>query len=70
MGPIGEFRLIPDPATFVILPYAPSSASMMCDMILADDTPWHACPRTFLKRMIQRLADHGMRDACRSCHRA
>ena len=61
MGPIGEFRLIPDPATFVILPYAPSSASMMCDMILADGTPWHACPRTFLKRMIQRLADHGMR---------
>jgi len=61
MGPIGEFRLIPDPHTFVILPYAPSSASMMCDMILYDGTPWQACPRTFLKRMMKRLADHGMR---------
>src|SRR5690242_12441517 len=61
MGPIGEFRLIPDPNTFVILPYALSSASMMCDMILYDGTPWQACPRTFLKRMMKRLADHGMR---------
>lgn len=61
MGPIGEFRLVPDPETFVILPYAPMSASMMCDMILTDGTPWHACPRTFLKRMIQRLSTHGMR---------
>ena len=61
MGPIGEFRLIPDPNTFVILPYAPSSGSMMCDMILLDGTPWQACPRTFLKRMVTRLAEHGMR---------
>src|SRR5437764_14164178 len=61
MGPIGEFRLIPDPNTFVILPYAPSSGSMMCDMILSDGTPWQACPRTFLKHMITLLSDHGMR---------
>src|SRR5579884_4143324 len=33
MGPVGEFRLVPDPATFVILPYAPNTGSMMCDMI-------------------------------------
>ena len=25
MGAIGEFRLVPDPATFVVLPYAPHS---------------------------------------------
>ncbi len=61
MGPVGEFRLIPDPNTFVVLPYAPSSGSMMCDMILLDGKPWQACPRTFLKRMIARLAEHGMR---------
>src|SRR6266566_4243523 len=36
MGPIGEFRLIPDPQTFVILPYVPNTGSMMCDMILLD----------------------------------
>jgi glutamine synthetase len=61
MGPIGEFRLIPDPSTFVILPYAPSSGSMMCDMILSDGTPWQACPRTFLKSMVTRLAEKGLR---------
>jgi glutamine synthetase len=61
MGPVGEFRLIPDASTFTILPYVPSSASMMCDMILTNGQPWEACPRTFLKRMIARLAEHGMR---------
>src|SRR5258707_1437391 len=61
MGPVGEFRLIPDPNTFVILPYVPSTGSMMCEMIRTDGKPWEACPRTFLKRMIARLADQGMR---------
>ena len=61
MGPVGEFRLIPDPNTFTVLPYVPGSGSMMCDIIVLDNTPWAACPRTFLKRMIARLAEHGMR---------
>jgi glutamine synthetase len=61
MGPVGEFRLIPDPNTFVVLPYAPGSGSMMCDMIRLDGKPWEACPRTFLKRMMARLAEQGMR---------
>jgi glutamine synthetase len=60
MGPVGEFRLIPDPQTFVTLPYVPNTGSMMCDMLLTDGTPWEACPRTFLKRMIARLAEQGM----------
>src|SRR5947199_1786566 len=60
MWPVGEFRLIPDPDTFVILPYAPSTGSMMCDMIRLDGQPWEACPRTFLKRMVARLAKEGM----------
>src|SRR5574340_978807 len=46
MGPVGEFRLIPDPTTFVLLPYVPRSASMLCDMLLLDGTPWAACPRS------------------------
>ncbi|HCJ33394.1 MAG TPA: glutamine synthetase, partial [Ktedonobacter sp.] len=61
MGPIGEFRLIPDPQTFVTLPYVPNTGSMMCDMILTDGRPWDACPRTFLKRMIAQYATLGMR---------
>ena len=61
MGPIGEFRLTPDPNTFTILPYVPGSGSMMSDMILLNGQPWEACPRTFLKRMVARLAEQGMR---------
>jgi glutamine synthetase len=60
MGPVGEFRLVPDPETFVILPYVPDTASMLCDMLRLDGRPWEACPRTFLKRMIARLAAEGM----------
>jgi len=63
MGPVGEFRLIPDPQTFAILPYVPNAGSMMCDMIRLDGQPWEACPRTFLKRMIARYAEYGMRAA-------
>ncbi|QBD80921.1 glutamine synthetase [Ktedonosporobacter rubrisoli] len=61
MGPVGEFRLIPDPQTFSILPYVPNTASMMCDMITLDGQPWAADPRAFLKRMLARLARQGRR---------
>jgi glutamine synthetase len=60
MGPVGEVRLTPDPESFVILPYAPHSAAMMCDMLTLDRTPWAACPRTFLKRIIERAAGQGI----------
>jgi glutamine synthetase len=61
MGPVGEFRLIPDPNTFFLLPYASHSATMFCDMIRIDGKPWEACPRTFLKRQVDDLASEGMR---------
>ncbi len=61
MGPVGEFRLIPDPNTFALLPYAPNAGSMMCDMIRLDGQPWEACPRSFLKRQIARLTTKGWR---------
>ena len=59
MGPVGEIRLIPDPESFAILPYAPHSAAMSCDMLMGDRTPWGACPRSFLKRMRERAAARG-----------
>src|SRR6202162_454050 len=39
MGPVGEFRLIPDPETFVVLPYVPNTGSMLCDMVRLDGAP-------------------------------
>jgi glutamine synthetase len=59
MGPVGEIRLVPDPATFRILPYAPHSAGMTVDMCNNDGSPWEACPRSFLKRQIAACAASG-----------
>jgi glutamine synthetase len=60
LGPVGEFRLVPDPDTFVVLPYAPNSGMMLCDMLTQDHQPWDACPRSFLKRMIAAAAQMGI----------
>jgi len=60
MGPVGEFRLVPDPDTFVVLPYAPNSGMMLCDMLTLERQPWAACPRTFLKRMVAEAAQMGL----------
>ena len=60
MGPVGEIRITPDPATFRLLPYAEKSAAMTVDMLKIDGTPWEACPRSFLKRQIQAAADLGI----------
>jgi glutamine synthetase len=56
-GPVGEIRLVPDPDTFVVLPYAPRCASMLADMTKLDKEPWEACPRYFLKRMVKKAHD-------------
>nr|VFK57816.1 MAG: glutamine synthetase [Candidatus Kentron sp. TUN]VFK61095.1 MAG: glutamine synthetase [Candidatus Kentron sp. TUN]VFK66796.1 MAG: glutamine synthetase [Candidatus Kentron sp. TUN] len=60
MGPVGEIRLVPDPDSLVILPYAPDSAAMMCNMIKLDRQPWEVCPRSFLLRMLHRLTEVGI----------
>jgi glutamine synthetase len=59
-GPVGEVRLIPDASTFTRLPYAPRSAQMICDMLELNGSAWALDPRSFLKRMIARAAEHGM----------
>ncbi|MEJ2147606.1 MAG: glutamine synthetase family protein [Acidobacteriota bacterium] len=60
MGPVGEIRLVPDPDTFVVLPYASKSAAMTVDMLKQDGGPWEACPRSFLKRQIAACAEEGV----------
>jgi glutamine synthetase len=59
-GPAGEVRLVPDPGTFVVLPYAPKSARLICDMLTLDGQPWDICARSFLKRMIERASRMGV----------
>jgi glutamine synthetase len=59
MGPVGEVRIVPDPATFVTLLYAPGAAAMCADLVKPDGQPWEACARTFLKQAIAELAAEG-----------
>ncbi len=60
MGPVGEFRMVPDPDTFTILPYAPGRALVLADMLTMDREPWAACPRGFLKRMLAHAESMGI----------
>ena len=55
-GPVGEIRLIPDPDTFVVLPYAPRSGQMIANMVELDHQPWALDPRYFLQRMVDAAA--------------
>src|SRR5207245_1139446 len=57
MGPVGEIRLVPDPSTFVIAPYAPHAGAVLVNMITLDGMPYAADGRAFLKRMIVRAAE-------------
>lgn len=59
MGPVGEVRIMPDPNTFVTLPYASGAAAMLSDQVNPDGTPWDGCPRIFLKQAIAELAAEG-----------
>ncbi|MBM3945632.1 MAG: glutamine synthetase, partial [SAR202 cluster bacterium] len=57
MTVVGEFRLMPDPKTFRVLPYDPRSAYMVGDMVTLDGKPYAACPREFLKRMCEQARE-------------
>lgn len=60
MTAVGEVRLVPDPESFAIVPYAPRTGSMMCDLMRLDRAPWEACPRFFLRRAVERAAERGL----------
>jgi glutamine synthetase len=60
MGPVGEYRLMPDLETFRVLPYAPNSAAVLTDHCGLDGEPAGVCQRSFLKRQEARLAERGL----------
>jgi glutamine synthetase len=60
MGAVGEYRLIPDLDTFRVLPYAPRTGAVLTDHVMPDGEPAPVCQRTFLKRMVARLAERGL----------
>jgi glutamine synthetase len=60
MGPVGEYRLIPDLDTFRVLPYAPHAGAVLTDHVTLDGSPAPVCQRAFLKRMQARLGERGL----------
>src|SRR5205809_1081097 len=60
MSPVGEIRLVPDPTTFTVAPYAPHTGTVLVDMQTLDGQPYAADGRAFLKRMIARAAERDL----------
>ncbi|MDJ0726367.1 MAG: hypothetical protein QNJ38_14745 [Prochloraceae cyanobacterium] len=65
LQPVGEIWLVPDWTTLKILPYAPTHAIVMADMVVADrsesgSSSWSLCPRAFLKRAIAAAKEAGI----------
>src|SRR5829696_469242 len=62
LSPVGECRLVPDLSTLTALPFARGQAMVCVDMTEPDaSTPWDGCPRSALKRVLERLLDRGYR---------
>jgi glutamine synthetase len=54
--------LMPDPATFQILPWrsdGPATARMFCDIVMPDGSPSYSDPRYVLKRTLANAAEKG-----------
>jgi glutamine synthetase len=60
LAPVGEVWLVPDPATFTVLPYSPGCATLLGDFVTAAGTPWEHCPRACLRRAIAAAAADGL----------
>jgi len=56
----GDFVMRPDFATLRILPWAPATALVLCDVEWADRTPVAPSPRQVLKQQVARLEERGL----------
>ena len=59
-GPTGDTRLVPDPAQTVRLAASPGWALAPVDQLDQEGEPYPGCPRTFARRMLERLATFGL----------
>jgi glutamine synthetase len=51
--------IVPDPATFRILPWAPGVGWILCDEYFTSGVPFHFSPRQLLRRQLAKLAERG-----------
>ena len=60
-GPSGDMRLVADESARRSIQVAPGWSWMPADQMRQDGTSWAACPRQFLKAMVERLAELDLR---------
>lgn len=60
MAGAGDMLLVPDPATFRILPWAPHSAWLFCDPYTREGQALPFAPRPVLRRAVAALAERGL----------
>jgi glutamine synthetase len=56
----GDMVMVPDPTTFRILPWAPHSGWILCDLYGTDGTPHPFSTRALMRRMLARLDERGL----------
>jgi glutamine synthetase len=56
----GDMVLIADPSTFHVLPWAPHSGWILCDLYRTDGTPHPFSTRALMRRMLDRLDERGL----------
>jgi glutamine synthetase len=59
-GSVGDVRLLPDPETEVRVADLPGLSPLhffQCDVVNLDGTGWPACPRVFLKQVVNEFAE-------------
>lgn len=57
---VGETRLVPDPATFRVLPHEDGVAAMCCDIRTLDGEMWPADPRSRLREFVAEMRAEGL----------
>src|SRR3954466_11531868 len=55
-----NLTIVPDPATFRVLPWAPGVGWILCDEYFNSGVPFHFSPRHLLRKQLRRLADKRM----------
>lgn len=55
-----DMVMLPDPTTFHVLPWAPHSGWVLCDLFLPDGKPMPLSSRHLLCRQVKRLADRNL----------
>ena len=55
-----DMVMLPDPLTFRVLPWAPHTGWLLCDLFLPDGAPMPLSSRALLKRQVARLAERDL----------